>query len=183
VVLHRRLGLKSVLAVVAVTLVMLAGLSQLLFKDSDEPAETVAIATTTAPTSCAETSEPYGTAPDGFKYEKVDEATRLKTVQALNLNESGGPVDMRKATREGLTLGTLVGVPSRDPAAYVSGVVKSAKSGGVPVKEQKTYAVIPLSDGKLVAAGVRGCKAVLISATDPTAVPFLADAVFPTPSG
>ena len=181
-VLDRRLGLKSVLAVVAVTVLVLAGLSQLLFKDSDEPAETAAIATT-APTSCEETSEPYGTAPDGFKYEKVDEATRLKTVQALNLNESGGPVDMRKATREGLTLGTLVGVPSRDPAAYVSGLVKSAKSGGVPVKEQKTYAVIPLSDGKLVAAGVRGCKAVLISATDPTAVPFLADAVFATPAG
>ena len=115
-VLDRRLGLKSVLAAVAVTLLVLAGLSQLLFKDSDKPAETAAIATT-APTSCEETSEPYGTAPDGFKYEKVDEATRLKTVQALNLNESGGPVDMRKATREGLTLGTLVGVPSRDPAA------------------------------------------------------------------
>ncbi len=181
-VLDRRLGLKSVLAVVVVTVLVMAGLSQLLFKDSDKPAETAATATA-PPTSCAETSDPYGVAPDGFEYEKVDEATRLKTVQALNLNESGGPVDMRAATREGLTLGTLVGVPSRDPAAYVSGLVKSAKSGGVPVKEQKGYAVIPLSDGKLVAAGVRGCKAVLISATDPTAVPFLADAVFAAPSG
>jgi hypothetical protein len=29
-----------------------------------------------------------------------------------------------------------------------------------------------------VAVGVRGCSTILISASDPTAVPFLADAVF-----
>ena len=90
---------------------------------------------------------------------------------------------MRAARREGLTLGTLVGVPSADPGAYVTELVKTAQTGGAPVKKQKGYAVIPLSDGNVVAVGVRGCRAVLISATDPTAVPFLADAVFAAPAG
>jgi hypothetical protein len=174
-VLSRRLGLKAVLAVIVVTVAALAGLTPLIAKDPDEPPD----ATATAPaTACVETSDAYGTAPDGFKYEKVDEATRAKTVKALNLDESGGRVDMRAARREGLTLGTLVGVPSQDPGAYVTELVKSAQSGGAPVKRRPGYAVIPLDSGTVVAVGVRGCRAVLISATDPTAVPFLADAVF-----
>ena len=38
--------------------------------------------------------------------------------------------------------------------------------------------MLPLAGGSVVAVGVRGCATILISASDPTAVPFLADAVF-----
>ena len=92
-----------------------------------------------------ETPDAYGVAPDGFKYEKVDEATRAKTVKALNLNESGGPVDMRAARREGLTLGTLVrrSEPGSRPPTC-SELVETAQTGGAPVKKRKGYTVIPL---------------------------------------
>jgi hypothetical protein len=180
-VLDRRLGLKALLAVLVVAVAVVAGLSQLVAKDSDDPPEATA-SVTAAPSTCDDSADPYGTAPDGFVYEKVDEATRTKTVKALNLNESGGTVDMRAARREGLTLGTLVGVPSADPSAYVSELVKTASTGGAPVSKKKGYSVIPLTNS-VVAVGVRGCRAVLITATDPTAVPFLADAVFASPAG
>ena len=179
--LDRRLGLKAIIAVLLVSAAVVAGISQLIAKDPDKPAD--GSAATAVPTACVETADAYGVAPDGFKYEKVDEATRAKTVKALNLNESGGPVDMRAERREGLTLGTLVGVPSTDPAAYVSELVETAQSGGAPVKKRKRYTVIPLASGSVFAVGVRGCRAVLISATDPQAVPFLADAVFAAPAG
>ena len=153
------------------------GLSQLVAKDPDAEPETQATVTA-APTPCTPVGDPYGAAPDGFAYEKVDEATRVKTVKALKLNESAGRVDMRAARREGLTLGTLVGVPSKDPGAYAMQLVTTAERGNAPVKKADGYAVIPLTGGSVVAVGVRGCQTVLISATDPTAVPFLADAVF-----
>jgi hypothetical protein len=181
-VLDRRLGLKAILAVLVVTVAVVAGIAQLIGKDADDQADGGARATA-APTACVESADAFGTAPDGFKYEKVDEATRAKTVKALNLDESAGAVDMRAARREGLTLGTLVGVPSRDANAYVIDLVKSAQTGGAPVKKKPGYAVIPLDSGTVVAVGVRGCRAVLISATDPKAVPFLADAVFAAPAG
>jgi hypothetical protein len=181
-VLDRRLGLKAILAVLVVTVAVVAGLSQLIKKDSDEPPVATASVTATA-AACSETSDAYGTPPDGFKYEKVDEATRAKTVKALGLDESGGRVDMRAARREGLTLGTLVGVPAQDPTAYVADLVKTAQTGGAPVKRQKTYTAIPLSSGSVIAVGVRGCQAILITASDPTAVPFLAEAVFTAPAG
>jgi hypothetical protein len=181
-VLDRRLGLKAIIAVLVVSLAAVAGISQLIAKDPDKPAGGSASATA-APPACAETADAYGTAPDGFKYEKVDEATRAKTVKALNLNESAGRVDMRAARREGLTLGTLVGIPSSDPGAYVSELVKTAQTGGSPVTKKKHYAVIPLASGSVVAVGTRGCQAILINATDPKAVPFLADAVFAAPAG
>ena len=43
--------------------------------------------------------------------------------------------------------------------------------------------MIPLASGTVVAAGARGCQAILINASDPKAVPFLADAVFAAPAG
>jgi hypothetical protein len=181
-VLDRRLGLKAVIAVLVVTVAVVAGISQLIAKDPDEAANGKA-GETAVPTACVETADAYGTAPDGFKYEKVDEATRVKTVKALNLDEAGGPVDMRAARREGLTLGTLVGIPSTDPTAYVGDLVETAQTGGAPVKKKRGYTVIPLDSGSVFAVGVRGCHAVLISATDPKAVPFLADAVFAAPAG
>ena len=164
--------------VVIVGAVALAwGLSKFVAKDPDAKPETKATVTA-APTPCTPVADPYGAAPDGFAYEKVDEATRLKTVKALNLNESAGRVDMRAARREGLTLGTLVGVPSKDPGAYVTQLVTTAERGARRSRRPDGYAVIPLTGGSVVAVGVRGCQSVLISATDPTAVPFLADAVF-----
>ena len=133
--LDRRLGLKAIIAVLVVTFAVLAAVTQLIAKDPDKPDGNASV--TPAPTACVEASDPYGTAPDGFKYEKVDEATREKTVKALRLDEAGGRVDMRAARRAGLTLGTLVGVPSPDPAAYVQDLVESVQSGGAPVDAQE----------------------------------------------
>jgi hypothetical protein len=85
---------------------------------------------------------------------------------------------MRAARRTGLTLGTLVRVPSKDPAAYAGNLVSTAESAGAPVTKRTGYAVLPLQGGTVVAVGVRGCATILISAQDSNAVPFLADAVF-----
>jgi hypothetical protein len=155
------------------------GLSQLIKKDPDDPVAGSPSVTATA-TPCKEVSDPFGPPPDTFAYEKVDEKTRAKTVAALKLDESGGKVDMRAARRTGLTLGTLVRVPSQDPGAYADGLVATAERGGAPVTKSKGYSVLPLQGGSVVAVGVRGCATILISASDPSAVPFLADAVFAT---
>ena len=69
-------------------------------------------------------------------------------------------------------------MPSEDPSAYATELVETAERGGAPVKKSKGYDVLPLQGGSVVAVGVRGCATILISAPDPTAVPFLADAVF-----
>jgi hypothetical protein len=71
-----------------------------------------------------------------------------------------------------------VRVPSTEPSAYADGLVTTAERGGAPIKKSKGYAVLPLQGGSVVAVGVRGCATILISAADPSAVPFLADAVF-----
>jgi hypothetical protein len=155
------------------------GLSQLIKKDPDDPVAGSPSVTATA-TPCKEVSDAFGPPPDTFAYEKVDEKTRAKTVAALKLDESGGKVEMRAARRTGLTLGTLVRVPSEDPSAYADGLVATAERGGAPVTKSKGYSVLPLQGGSVVAVGVRGCATILISASDPSAVPFLADAVFAT---
>ena len=43
-------------------------------------------------------------------------------------------------------------------------LVKTAQTGGAPVTKKKRYAVIPLASGSVVAAGARGCQAILINA-------------------
>ena len=133
---------------------------------------------TATATPCKEVADPFGPPPDTFAYEKVDEKTRAKTVKALGLDEAGGKVEMRAARRTGLTLGTLVRVPSEDPGAYADELVTTAEQAHAPVTKAKGYDVLPLSGGSVVAVGVRGCATILISAADPSAVPFLADAVF-----
>ena len=175
--LDRHLGPKALLGVVVFAFLLAWGLSQLIKKDSDDAATGSAGVTATA-TPCKEVSDPFGPPPDTFAYEKVSEKTRAQTVKALKLDEAGGKVEMRAARRTGLTLGTLVRVPSQDPAAYVDELVATAKRGGAPVKKSKGYTVLPLQGGSVVAVGVRGCSTILISAPDPSAVPFLADAVF-----
>ena len=153
------------------------GLSQLLKKDPDPTRPRVGRRDRDGD-ACQDVADPFGPPPDTFAYEKVDEKTRAKTVKSLNLDEAEGKVEMRAARRTGLTLGTLVRVPSKDPGAYADGLVETAERGGAPVKKSKGYTVLPLQGGSVVAVGVRGCSTILISAPDPTAVPFLADAVF-----
>jgi hypothetical protein len=176
-VLDRHLGPKALLAVVVFALVLAWGLSQLIGKDADDPPAGSASATATG-APCRDVPDPFGSPPDTFAYEKVSEKTRAKTVKALNLDEAGGKVEMRAARRTGLTLGTLVRVPSKEPSAYAQGLVATAERSGAPVTRSKGYTVLPLQGGAVVAVGVRGCATILISASDPTAVPFLADAVF-----
>jgi hypothetical protein len=174
-VLDRHLGPKALLGVVVFAVALAWGLSQLIVKDDDDPGTGTASVT---PTPCKEVADPFGPPPDSFAYEKVDEKTRASTVKSLNLDEAGGKVEMRAARREGLTLGTLVRVPSKDPTAYAQSIVETAERAGAPVTNSKNYDVLPLQGGSVVAVGVRGCSTILISASDPTAVPFLADSVF-----
>jgi hypothetical protein len=177
-VLDRHLGPKALLVVVVFAVALAWGLSQLIKKDPDDVPGAGSASVTATATPCKEVSDPFGSPPDTFAYEKVDEKTRAKTVKALNLDEAGGKVEMRAARRTGLTLGTLVRVPSTEPSAYADGLVTTAERGGAPIKKSKGYAVLPLQGGSVVAVGVRGCATILISAADPSAVPFLADAVF-----
>src|ERR1700752_5041057 len=120
--MQRHLRLPALLALIVFAIALAWGISQFLPSNNDD--EPTAQSTPTAAASpCQDIAKPYGDAPDGFSYEKVDEATRAKTVKALNLDEAGGRVDMRKATRGGLELGSIVGVPSNDPAQYASSLV------------------------------------------------------------
>lgn len=169
---NRRLGLPVVLAIVVATLAALILVTPLLRGGDDEP-ETAS--ETPAATACTPVADPFGSPPNGFAYEKVDDATRRKTIEALRLDPAG--VDMRAARQGPLTLGTLVAAPSEDPAGYVDELVSTAERGS-PVSRQQGFTLIPLESGTVVAVGVRGCTAVLISAQDPNAVRFLATAVF-----
>jgi hypothetical protein len=135
-------------------------------------------AAATAAETCHDTAEPYGAAPDGFAYERADEATREQTVKSLGLDESGGRVDMRVARRGGVALGSLVGVPSEAPADYVATVVSRAKTSGAQVADGTGFEVITLPNGSSVALGARGCRAVFITSQDPNGVRYLASAIF-----
>jgi hypothetical protein len=172
-VLDRHLGPKALLGVVVFALVLAWGISQLIKKDPEEAATVTPTAT-----PCQEASDPFGPPPDTLAYEKVDEKTRAKTVEALKLDEAAGKVEMRAARRSGLTLGTLVRVPSQNPSAYADELITTAERANAPVTKGKRYDVLPLAGGSVVAVGVRGCATILISASEPSAVPFLADAVF-----
>jgi hypothetical protein len=179
-VLDRHLGPKALIGVVIFAFALAWGLSQLLGKDADDPpaSGSGSGSVTSTATPCTDVADAFGAPPDTFAYEKVDEKTRASTVKALNLDEAGGKVEMRAARRSGLTLGTLVRVPSEDPSAYAQNLVDTAERAGAPVTKSKGYTVLPLQGGSVVAVGVRGCSTILISASDPSAVPFLANAVF-----
>ncbi len=129
-------------------------------------------------TPCVALKQPYGLAPDGFAYDRAPEAQRRRTVKALNLDESGGKVDMRLARRGGITLGSIVGVPSADPGAYVGRLTTTAESGGAQVTHSRGYVMIPLANGTDVAVGAKGCRAVLIASQDPNGLRYLAAAIF-----
>src|ERR1700754_1750875 len=152
--MQRHLRLPALLVLIVVALALAWGLSKLLGQGEEQPAATAQSTATAAAAPCHDVAKPYGDAPDGFAYEKVDEATRKKTIAALRLDEAGGRVDMRKATRGGLELGSIVGVPSKDPAEYASSLVAAAEGGGAKVTRGNGYVIIPLTSGQNVAVGV-----------------------------
>lgn len=171
----RRLG---VLLVVALVLAGAVVAFLLLRGGGAEPANT-GVATygpSATATPCVEAKPPYGSAPGGFKYEKADAQTREKTVKALGLTNPD--VDMRLARRGGITLGSLVGVPSEDPASYVSTVIGRARASGAGVTSGQGFTVITLSNGAGIAIGTKGCRAVMITSQDPNGMTYLASAVF-----
>jgi hypothetical protein len=164
----------GIVAAVAVVVVLLAG------GGGEDPAPATAAAPTAtaspAATPCRDAKSPYGSAPGGFAYERADAATREKTVKALGLDPEG--VDMRIARRTGISLGSLVGVPTQDPGAYVDQVIGRAQASGAKVEDDHGFEVISLSNGSDVAIGARGCRAVLVTSQDPNGVRYLASAVF-----
>jgi hypothetical protein len=174
--LNRRLGPVGLLIVALCGVAAVYGITRVLPKKDDPAASATPTATATP---CKPAPTTFGAPPDTFTYEKVDDKTRANTVKALKLDERDGRVEMVKATRGGLTLGQLVGVPdARDPADYAASLVASAQGGGAKVTRGNGFAIIPLRSGQRIAVGVRGCDTILISAQDPDAVQFLAANVF-----
>ena len=179
--LDRRLNMWWSIGVVVFALALGIGASELIqrHQNKHKPAASATDTPTPAATPCTEANPPYGEAPDGFKYTEAPEAQRKKSVAALRLDERSGRVDMRLVQRTGLTLGSLIGVPSKDPANYAATMVASAQSAGVNVTRAAHYALIPLATGgQQVAVGVKGCKAILISSQDPNATKYLAEVIF-----
>jgi hypothetical protein len=175
---NRRVGPVGALIIVAVGLAITVAIAQLI---PEKKPETKASATPTATaTSCQELDPPYGEPPNEFRYEPVEESRRAQTVKALRLDEAEGRVDVRQArqTTSGISLGEIVGVPSRSPADYASRLIASSQASGAEVEQGRGYAILPLASGKGVAVGVKGCRTVLISAADPEAIKFLAAAIF-----
>ena len=85
---------------------------------------------------------------------------------------------MVKAKRGGLRLGQIVGVPARTGAS-----TREPRGRERPERRRggqggNGFAIMPLAGGQKVAVGVRGCDTILITAQDPNAVQFLAQAVF-----
>jgi hypothetical protein len=178
---NRRVGPLAALIIVAVGLAVTVAVAQVLPAPDDDPEAAKASATPTAePTPCRALDPPYGEPPQDFAYEPVPEARRAQTVKALRVDEAAGKVDVLRAQQRssGLSLGEIVGVPSKDPARYASSLIASSQASGAEVQGGRGYAILPLASGKGVAVGVKGCRTVLISAQDPEATKFLAAAVF-----
>ena len=95
------------------------------------------------------------------------ESKRAQTVTSLKLDEAEGKVDVRDAKQNssGLTLASIVGVPSQDPTRYASELVASVQTGGAKIEERNGYVIVPLSNGRGVAIGIKGCRTVLIQGT------------------
>ncbi|WP_121255586.1 hypothetical protein [Solirubrobacter pauli] len=179
--LNRRLGLLGTVIFLAVAIAVIVVVAQFLPSKGDESERTAATPTATAEaTPCQELDPPYGTPPQDFDYVPVAEDKRAQTVKALRLDEAEGKVDVRDVQQSSskLNLGSLVGVPSKDPIDYASRLIASSQATGSEVQRAGRYALIPLQSGKQIAVGVKGCRTVMITAADPEAVKFLASAVF-----
>jgi hypothetical protein len=113
----------------------------------------------------------YGTPPQGLTYAPPTAAVRRRTLNALDL---GGRADLQIVQRDGIPYGEVVGVPTGDPHGYVDHVVAQAKG---KAKSGPGYSLIPYDDNRVVAVGVRGCRAVYVAAATPDDVRVLAPAV------
>jgi len=178
--LNRRLGLLGTVIFLAVAFGAIVAVAQLVPSKGDDKEQASATPTATAATECKALDPPYGTAPQDFEYVPVAEDKRAQTVKALRLDEAEGKVDVRDVRQASskLNLGSLVGVPSTNPADYASRLVASVQTTGAKVERASGYALVPLERGKKIAIGVKGCQTVLITAADPQAVQFIASAVF-----
>lgn len=180
---NRRVGLLGSLLIVGIGFALIVVIAQFLPSKGDDKetaSATPPASASSVPTACQELDPPYGDPPNEFTYEPVAESKRAQTVKALRLDEAEGKVDVRdiRQTTSGINLGSLVGVPSKDPANYASRLVASAQVGDSKVERGNGYAILPLNSGAQVAVGVKGCRTVLISAQDPSAIKFVAAVLF-----
>jgi hypothetical protein len=123
------------------------------------------------PAPCRPAHPRYGKAPQGLTYAPANAQLRRRTLRSLQL---GGGADLQLLQRDGVVYGEVVGVPSRDPQGYVDHLVREAKGEAKP---GPGYSLIPFADNDAVAVGVRGCRAVYVSAATPDDVRVLAPAV------
>jgi len=96
---------------------------------------------------------------------------RRRVLSALKLDHRS---DLQIVQRDGVAYGVVVGVPSRDPHGYVDRLVAEAKGKAKP---GDGFSLIPFDDDKVVAVGVRGCRAIYVSAATPDDVRVLAPVV------
>jgi hypothetical protein len=123
------------------------------------------------PAPCQPAHPLYGTPPQGLSYAPATAAVRRRVLGALNLDDRS---DVQIAQRAGVPYGEVVGVPSRDPQGYVDHLVRRAKGKAKP---GTGYSLIRYDDNKVVAVGVRGCRAIYVAAATPDDVRVLAPAV------
>jgi hypothetical protein len=126
---------------------------------------------TATPAPCRPARPVYGTLPQGLSYARATPAVRRRTLRALGL---GGRADLQIAQRDGVPYGEVVGVPAREPQAYVDHVVAQAKG---KAKRAGGYSLVPFDENRVVALGVRGCRAIYVVAATPDDVRVLAPAV------
>ena len=124
-----------------------------------------------APAPCTPAHPVYGTPPQGLSYAPATTQVRRRTLRALDLD---GRADLQIVQRDGIPYGEVVGVPTRDPQGYADHVVAQAKG---KAKRLGGYSLIPYDDNRVVAVGVRGCRAVYVAAATPDDVRVLAPAV------
>jgi hypothetical protein len=120
---------------------------------------------------CTPARPVYGTPPQGLSYAPATAPVRRRVLGALNLDARS---DLQIVQRDGVPYGEVVGVPSRDPHGYVDHLVRQAKGKAKP---GPGYSLIPYDDDKVVAVGVRGCRAIYVAAATPDDVRVLAPAV------
>ena len=123
------------------------------------------------PAPCRPARPLYGMPPQGLTYAPPTAQVRRRTLSALNLD---GRADLRIVQRDGIPYGEVVGVPTRDPHGYVDHLVAQAKGKAKP---GSGYSLIPYDDNRVVAVGVRGCRAIYVAAATPDDVRVLAPAV------
>jgi hypothetical protein len=123
------------------------------------------------PAPCQPAHPLYGTPPQGLSYAPPTARVRRRVLGALQLDRRA---DLQIAQRDGVPYGEVVGVPTRDPQGYVDHLVRQARG---KAKRGAGYSLIPYDDDKVVAVGVRGCRAIYVAAATPDDVRVLAPAV------